>query len=113
MAENNEEFQDDFGEGMLYTLEDEDGNIQEFELLGELEYEGNEYCALIPYYENEEDVLNDDGEFVILKREMVDGEEMLATIDDDDEFEAVSARFMDNLGDIYEDDDEDETAPKA
>ena len=61
-------------QGMLYTLEDEEGNEQEFEVLGELEYEDATYCALVPYHENEEDMLKDDGEFVILKRETIDGE---------------------------------------
>ena len=40
-------------QGMLYTLEDEEGNEQEFEVLGELEYEDAIYCALVPYHENE------------------------------------------------------------
>ncbi|MFR0950972.1 MAG: DUF1292 domain-containing protein [Ruminococcus callidus] len=47
----------EFGAGMLYTLEDEEGNEQEFEVLGELEYEDAVYCALIPYYEKEEDLI--------------------------------------------------------
>ena len=33
------------------------------------------YCALVPYYEEKEQMLEDDGEFVVLKREMIDGEE--------------------------------------
>lgn len=73
----------EFGAGMLYTLEDEEGNEQEFEVLGELEYEDAVYCALIPYYEKEEDLIQDDGEFVVLKKEMIDGEEMLCTIEED------------------------------
>ena len=81
-------------QGMLYTLEDEEGNEQEFEVLGELEYEDATYCALVPYHENEEDMLKDDGEFVILKRETIDGEEMLCTIEDDDEYDAVGNMFL-------------------
>ena len=64
MAEEN--MLDESMQGMLYTLEDEEGNEQEFEVLGEMEYEGANYCALIPYYENEEDLLKDDGEFVVV-----------------------------------------------
>ncbi|WP_294401926.1 DUF1292 domain-containing protein [uncultured Ruminococcus sp.] len=96
----------EFGAGMLYTLEDEEGNEQEFEVLGELEYEDAVYCALIPYYEKEEDLIQDDGEFVVLKKEMIDGEEMLCTIEDDAEYEAVGALFEQQLNAMFEDEDE-------
>ena len=95
-------------QGMLYTLEDEEGNEQEFEVLGELEYEDATYCALVPYYENEEDMLKDDGEFVILKRETIDGEEMLCTIEDDDEYDAVGNMFLQYLNDMFDEEDEEE-----
>ena len=108
MAEEN--MLDESMQGMLYTLEDEEGNEQEFEVLGEMEYEGANYCALIPYYENEEDLLKDDGEFVVLKREMVDGEEMLCTIEDDDEYDAVGNLFIQYLSDLYEDEEEEQDA---
>ena len=96
----------EFGAGMLYTLEDEEGNEQEFEVLGELEYEDAVYCALIPYYEKEEDLIKDDGEFVVLKKEIIDGEEMLCTIEDDAEYEAVGALFEQQLNAMFEDEDE-------
>ncbi|WP_295215751.1 DUF1292 domain-containing protein [Ruminococcus sp.] len=105
MAEENE-----FGSGLLYTLEDEDGNEQEFEVLGELEYNDAIYCALIPFYENEEDLLNDDGEFVVLKKEMVDGEEMLCTIEDDAEYETVGNMFLQQLNELFDEEDEEEEA---
>ena len=95
-------------QGMLYTLEDEEGNEQEFEVLGELEYEDATYCALVPYHENEEDMLKDDGEFVILKRETIDGEEMLCTIEDDDEYDAVGNMFLQYLNDMFDEEDEEE-----
>ena len=96
----------EFGAGMLYTLEDEEGNEQEFEVLGELEYEDAVYCALIPYYEKEEDLIQDDGEFVVLKKEIIDGEEMLCTIEYDAEYEAVGALFEQQLNAMFEDEDE-------
>lgn len=105
MAEENE-----FGSGLLYTLEDEDGNEQEFEVLGELEYNDAIYCALIPFYENEEDLLNDDGEFVVLKKEMVDGEEMLCTIEDDAEYETVGNMFLQQLSELFDEEDEEKEA---
>ena len=64
MSEERNEFTPD-----LFTLEDEDGNEQVFELLDVLEYEDNTYYALVPYYGDDEDALaQDDGEFVILPK---------------------------------------------
>ena len=95
-----------FGAGMLYTLEDEDGNEQEFELLGELEYEGASYCALIPFHENEEELLEESGEFIVLKKEMVGGEEMLCTIEDDAEYETVGGIFLKQFEEWFDEDNE-------
>lgn len=92
----------------LYTLEDEDGNEKEFELLDVMEYEDEVYYALIPYYENEEELLEDDSEFVVLKAEMVDGEEMLASIEDDDEYEKIGAMFLQRLNEMFEDEADDD-----
>lgn len=103
MAEENE-----FGSGLLYTLEDEDGKEQEFEVLGEMEYQDAVYCALIPFYEKEEDLLNDDGEFVVLKKEMIDGEEMLCTIEDDEEYETVGALFEQRLNELLDEAEEED-----
>ena len=52
MSEERNEFTPD-----LFTLEDEDGNEQVFELLDVLEYEDNTYYALVPYYGDDEDAL--------------------------------------------------------
>ncbi len=98
----------EFGAGMLYTLEDEEGNEAEFELLDEMEYNGAWYCALVPFHEDEEEILDDDGEFIVLKREMIDGEEMLCTIDEDDEYETVGNLFLERLNAFYDDDELDE-----
>ena len=94
--------------GMIYTLEDEDGKEQEFELLDEMDYGDASYCALVPYYEEKEQMLEDNGEFVILKREMIDGEEMLCTIEDDAEYETVGAMFLERLNGMFEDEDEED-----
>ena len=73
----------------IFTLTDEEGNEMQFTLLGSCEIEGTEYLALIPLEDNEE------GEYVILKRES--GEDMLVTIDDDEEFDKVADFFEDEL----------------
>ena len=51
----------------------------------------------------------DDGEFVILKTEEGNGEEMLVSIEEDAEYETIGNKFLERLNEIYGDeDDEDE-----
>ncbi len=87
----------------IYTLVDEEGQEQAFELLDVLELEDERYFALIPYYENPEESLEDDGDLVILKSEMVNDEEMMATIEDDEEYERVGAIFLERLDSMFDD----------
>ena len=91
----------------LYTLVDENGEEQTFELLGAMEYEGERYYALTPYYPNAEDLLNDNGELTILKSEFVDNEEMMVSIEDDDEFEKIAEIFLERI-EVMFDEPEDE-----
>ena len=88
----------------IYTLTDEDGHENQFELLGSREIDGCTYLALVPVSDN------DDEEYVILKvEEDEDGEETLVTINDDDEFERVADIFDDELfGEVDYDEDADE-----
>ena len=66
----------------IITLTDEDGNEIEFEVIASLEIDGNIYYALMPVADNE------NGDCVILKLEKDEnGEDILSTIDDDDEYE--------------------------
>lgn len=80
----------------LFTLTDEDGNESQFALMGELELDGNIYLALVPA-DNE-----DADEYVVLKVTTDEnGEEILITIDDDDEFDKVADAFEDQfMGDF-------------
>lgn len=71
----------------VFTLTDENGVENDFELLHSMEIDGATYLALIPVSEEES------GEYVILKLVEEDGEEVLVTIDDDDEFEKVADLF--------------------
>ncbi|WP_124098025.1 DUF1292 domain-containing protein [Ruminococcus sp. Marseille-P6503] len=95
----------------LYTLEDEDGHEQVFEMLDAMEYEGEKYYALTPYYENPEETLGDDGEVVILKSDFDGDEEIMVSIDDDEEYERIGNIFMKRIEEMFEfDDDEDDDA---
>ena len=81
-------------ENDYFTLTDEDGNEIEFELIGRCEKDGQQYFAMIPVQEDkntEPDVY----EYVILKLATEDGEEVLVTVDDDEE--------LDNIADYFDD----------
>lgn len=83
------------------VLTDDDGNEQEFEILDTYE-EGDElYYALSPLYVNSEDLVSDDGELVVLRSVEENGEELLATIDDDEEYERIGNIFLQRLEDAY------------
>lgn len=92
---------DEIFEDDIYTLTDEEGNENKFELQGSLEIDDVTYLALMPIDET-------DDEFVILKVTTdEDGEEILITIDDDDEFDRIADIFQDELfGNIDYDEDE-------
>ena len=79
----------------IFTLTDEEGNESDFELLGELNIDDITYLALIP-------LDGDEDEYVILKIEVDEnGDELLVTIDDDDEFDKVADAFEDTfMGEI-------------
>ncbi len=92
----------------LYTLVDEEGVEQTFELLDVMEVEDNTYYALVPYAENSEDILDGSDELVVLKMEEVDGEELLASIEDDDEFDRIGQMFLDRIMEQFEDEESSE-----
>ena len=85
----------------LFELIDEEGNKKQFELFDAAEIDGEQYYAMLPAVEDE-DYLDSDCDLVILKSIEEDGEEILASIDDDEEFEKISKFFLERLDDIYE-----------
>jgi UPF0473 protein athe_1150 len=92
----------------LYTLSDEEGKEQTFELIDTYVDGDERYYAMVPYFENPDDLIQSDGELVILKSDYVDGEEMLVTIDDDDEYERIGAIFLKRIEEMYAEMEEDE-----
>ncbi len=76
--------------GDIVTLTDDEGVESEYELIGQTESEGGTYYALAP--------ADNDEEYVILKLDRdEDGEMILTTIEDDDEFDRVASIFDDEL----------------
>ena len=98
----NEEFGPD-----IITLTDEDGNDIELEYVDALEYNGATYMAFFPVVEEgktDEEIENDEEYgLVILKSELSNGEELLVTIEDEDELNEVYDKFMEQ---ILEDEEE-------
>ncbi len=82
-------------EGNLIGLIDDDGNELHFELIDRAEIDGEEYVALVPEYDEAQDMLGTDGQLVILKVVLDEelAEETFITIDDDDEFDRVAEEF--------------------
>jgi len=87
-----EEFGPDF-----ITVTDEDGNDIELELVDALEHNGQTYMAFYPAVEEDADEDGEDYGMVILKSIMEDGEELLSTLDSDDELNEVYDLFMERL----------------
>ena len=85
----------------IISLMDEEGNETEYEMIDAVELDGQTYVALLPLYENPEDIVEEDYQVVILKMVEEDGEEILLTINDEAEFDAVWQAFEDRLSDEY------------
>ena len=92
--------QKNYGDDFI-TITDEEGNSYELEKLSEedIEYQGRVYRAFLPVGENEDEIY----EMILFLIVEEDGEEVLETIDDEDEMEAVYEIFMDRL---FEEDEE-------
>ena len=86
---------EEFGPTFI-TVTDEDGNEIALEFIDALEYNGQMYQAFFPA-ETEEDEDNPDNGLVILEVIHEDGEDLLSTLDSDEELEAVYELFMESL----------------
>ena len=87
MSDNeNEVYEDDDIE--VITLEFDDGEAEDFEVIGVFEHEGQDYIALGPLAEEEMD-------YVYLYKYIEDDEDsfIVESIDSDELFEAVAATF--------------------
>ena len=84
-----------------FVLTDEEGVEHEFELWDIVEDNGNVYYGLIPH----DAKIEEDTELVILKVGEENGEEYLATIDNDEEYDRIGKIFLHLAS---EDDEEEE-----
>lgn len=96
--------EENFGPDFI-TVTDEDGNDFELELVDTLEHRGVTYYAMFPAVEEDEatgepkDVDADDEEYglVIMKGIEENGEELLSTLDSDEELDEVYELFMERF----------------
>ena len=86
----------------LITLADDDGKEYTFEVLDAIETDMGRYLALLPTFEDPKQMLDDNGELVIVKVGAEDGDEYYYEIEDDDEYETVADAFVDRLEDFFE-----------
>ncbi|MBP1561259.1 MAG: DUF1292 domain-containing protein [Oscillospiraceae bacterium] len=87
----------------LYTLVDEDGVEQTFEMIDVMDVGDDRYYALVPYYDDPTKELEADTELVVLKSEFDENnDETLVSIDDDAEYEKIGNMFLERLNDLYE-----------
>ncbi len=102
--------EENFGPDFI-TVTDEDGNDFELELVDTLEHKGITYYAMFPAVEEDEatgqpkDVDADDEEYglVIMKGIEENGEELLSTLDSDEELDEIYELFMERF---FQDEDE-------
>ncbi|MGN0569318.1 MAG: DUF1292 domain-containing protein [Candidatus Fimenecus sp.] len=90
----------------IVTVIDENGVEHTFEELDRIETDTAKYVALLPVYDEAEEILDDDGELIILRVSEEDGETYLEPIEDDDEFNEIGKIFEERLQDLFSFDDE-------
>ncbi len=95
---------EEFGSDIV-TIMDDDGNEFVLEFLHTLEYKGEFYIAFLPTDMDEDD---EDYGLIILKVIKENGEEILGSVDDNDELEAVYEEFAKVLFDGEDGEEEDE-----
>ena len=91
----------------LIELVDDEGNKKNFELIDAAEIDDEVYYAMLPEYD-ENDLLSADLELVILKTIEEDGEEILASIEDEAEYLKVSEVFLRRMEETLGEDEDGE-----
>lgn len=86
----------------LVSVIDEEGKEHVFEELDRIETDTGKYVALLPLYDDSEEMLEDDGELIILKATEEKGEIYLEAIEDDEEFNEIGKIFEERLADLFE-----------
>ena len=94
--------QEDNFEPDLISLTDDDGKEYQFEILDQIEYNDEHYLALMPKYDDPKEMLDSDGELVVLKVIVEGDEELFEEIEDEEEDEGVAGIVIDRLQDLFD-----------
>jgi uncharacterized protein YrzB (UPF0473 family) len=104
--EKSESINEEYGPDIVSVV-DEDGVEHTFEELDRIETDEGRFIALLPVYAEAEEILDDDGELIILSVvEDEDGEIYLEPIEDDKLFNKIGELFEERLADYFEFDEE-------
>ena len=99
---------DEYGPDII-TVVDDDGAEHEFEVLDRIETDDDQkYIAISPVFDSGEDMLNDDGELIILRVTETDDENILEPIEDDDEFDEIAGIFQERLSELFDFEEEED-----
>lgn len=104
MAEDNEKFfsEDEYGPDIVSVV-DEEGVEHTFEELDRIETDEGRFVALLPVYDEAEEILDSDGELIILAvTEDEAGEIYLEPIEDEELFNKIGELFEERLADYFE-----------
>lgn len=85
------------------TVTDDDGNEFELEHLDTIEFNGNTYLAFFPAVSEDAEDNEEELGLILMKVIQENGEEILSTLDSEEETEAVYTEFMKTL---FEDEEE-------
>ena len=88
---------EEFGPNLVTIISEETGEEIELEFVDALELGGVIYRAFFPVALDGEAADEEEYGLIILKSEMVDGEETLVEIEDEDEINTVYDKFMEQL----------------
>ncbi len=87
----------------LISVVDEEGVSHTFEELDRIETDEGRFVALLPVYEEAEEIIDSDGELIILSVvEDADGETYLEPIEDEKLFDEIGKIFEERLEDLFE-----------
>lgn len=86
----------------IVSVVDEDGVEHIFEELDRIETDEARYVALLPVYDEAEEILEDDGELIILRVSEEDGETYLEPIENEEEFNEIGSIFEERLSELFD-----------
>ncbi len=99
---NNDFEEKDFSMPDVVSVIDEEGNEHFFDELDRIETDDGKFVALIPVYEDAQDIIDDDGELIILEVQEENGETYLCPIENEKVFNEVGKIFEERLSEFYD-----------